>query len=88
MKPDRTNYEIWLVDYLDGILNDEQAGQLLSFLDDNPDIKEEFDGLSAIPLPFSEVSFGNKNSLKRSAADHRLISFSLLRWKMIFLLYK
>jgi hypothetical protein len=69
MKPDRTNYEIWLVDYLDGILNDEQAGQLLSFLDDNPDIKEEFDGLSAISLPFSEVSFGNKNSLKRSAAD-------------------
>jgi hypothetical protein len=78
MKPDRTNYEIWLVDYLDGNLDSERAGQLLSFLSENPDIKEESEGLSGIILPQSEVSFGNKNSLHRSAIELSDSQFELL----------
>jgi hypothetical protein len=51
MKPDRTSYEIWLVDYLDGNLDSGQAGLLMAFIEENPDIKEEFEGLSGIVLP-------------------------------------
>jgi hypothetical protein len=78
MKPDRTNYEIWLVDYLDGNLDGEQVRQLLSFLEENPDIREEFDGLSVIPLHFEEVSFRNRTSLKRSADELSEAQFELL----------
>jgi hypothetical protein len=68
MKPDRTNYELWLIDYLDGNLTGSEVEQLLSFLDENPDIKQESEGFSAIRVPLSEVSFVNKSSLKKSAA--------------------
>ena len=78
MKPDRTNYEIWLIDYLDGNLNGEQEGQLLSFLDENPDIKNEFEGLSAVHLSHPDLSFVNKNSLKRSAESVSESQFDLL----------
>jgi hypothetical protein len=78
MKPDRTSYEIWLVDYLDGNLDSEQEGLLMSFIEENPDIKEEFEGLSGIVLPHTEVSFGNKNSLRRSAVELSDSQFDLL----------
>jgi hypothetical protein len=78
MRPDRTNYEIWLIDYLDGNLNEEQEGQLLSFLDENPDIKNEFEGLSAVHLSHPDLSFVNKNSLKRSADSISMSQFDLL----------
>jgi hypothetical protein len=42
MKISRQNYEQYFVDYLDGKLNDEQVGVLMSFLEFNPDLKEEF----------------------------------------------
>jgi hypothetical protein len=78
MKPDRTNYELWLIDYLDGNLNGMQLEQLMAFLDENPDIKQEFEGLSAIRVPLSEHSFLNKNSLKRSADSMSDSQFDLL----------
>ena len=78
MKPDRTNYEIWLVDYLDGNLSGEQAEQLLYFLDENPDIKEESEGLSSFTLPIQEVSFGNKNKIKRPASELSDSQFEIL----------
>lgn len=46
MKPDRSNYEIWLIDWLDGNLDMAQVDQLMSFLAQNPDLKEEADFLS------------------------------------------
>jgi hypothetical protein len=78
MKPDRTNYEIWLVDYLDGNLDGVQQGELFSFLNENPDLMEEVEGMSAIPLPSTEVSFRNKNSLKKEAYELTDTQFDLL----------
>jgi len=43
MQIDRSNYEIWLIDWLDGKLDDPEVEQLQRFLGDNPDIKEEYD---------------------------------------------
>jgi len=68
MKPDRTNYEIWLIDYLDGVLDDARAKELLSFLNENPDIKEEFKEFSQ-PVLSSDYTFNNKNLLKKRVSD-------------------
>ena len=57
MKPDRSNYEMWLIDWLDGTLDKVQTGQLLSFLDENPDLKEEADSLVLTHLsPLNDTS--------------------------------
>jgi len=69
MKIDRSNYEVWFIDWLDGNLNSYQISELYNFLDLNPDLKEEFNDLSNIPLVTPENQFQFKNSLKRSAEE-------------------
>lgn len=69
MQPDRTNYEIWLIDYLDGTLDEARVSQLLSFLDKNPDIKEEFADVLVYNIQPAAGSFKHKNNLKKSVSD-------------------
>ena len=57
MKIDRSNYEIWFIDWLDGNLNSLQIEQLKLFLDQNPDLKEEFNDLTPVKLVSSGNSF-------------------------------
>jgi hypothetical protein len=69
MKPDRSNYEIWLIDWLDGALDKVQTGQLLSFLDENPDLKEEVESLALTHLsPLNDTSV-KINVLVKKASD-------------------
>ncbi len=75
MRIDRSNYEIWLVDWLDGNLNDLQVEQLFIFLDENPDLKEEFKDIGTTKLIPSGRSFPHKEILKKSAADLSLSQF-------------
>ena len=69
MQIDRSNYEIWLIDWLDGNLSDIQVEQLQPFLNENPDLKEEFDELTTFRLNPSPKSFTHKDHLKKEAAD-------------------
>jgi hypothetical protein len=69
MKPDRSNYEIWLIDWLDGNLDKAQVEQLLSFLDENPDLKEEADSLSHSHLSPIYDHFSNKNISEKAPSD-------------------
>ena len=78
MQPDRTNYEIWLIDYLDGKLNPHQERQLISFIDENPDIREEFEELSHYIVKPDETSFTSKDILKKSASDLSESQFEFL----------
>ena len=39
----RSNYEIYFLDYYEGNLTESQRRELMSFLEQNPDLKEEFD---------------------------------------------
>ena len=64
----RSNYEIWLIDWLDGNLNDLQIEQLQHFLNENPDLKEEFNELTALKLNPSDIFFSHKNRLKKTTA--------------------
>jgi hypothetical protein len=66
MKIDRSNYEIWLIDWLDGNLNDQEAEQLRLFLNENPDIKAEAEDLDIFTLVSSGAPFIDKDLLKRS----------------------
>jgi hypothetical protein len=69
MQIDKSNYEIWLIDWLDGNLNDIQTEQLELFLKDNPDLKEEFEELATFRLNSPEISFQYKNQLKKTSHD-------------------
>jgi len=66
MKITRENYEIFLIDYLDENLDAESNLELESFLEENPDIKEEMDGLQSYCLKQTTVSFPNKEDLLQS----------------------
>jgi curved DNA-binding protein CbpA len=78
MKIDRSNYEIWIIDWLDGKLSDQQIEELNTFLNENPGLREEFDGLASVKLERSPETFPDKNLLKRSVAGIDLSQFEYL----------
>lgn len=67
MTINRLNYEIYLVDYLDGKLSAAQVEGLMLFLDQNPDIKEEFEGMEDTVLVAESAIYPNKSSLKKKS---------------------
>jgi hypothetical protein len=72
MQIDRSNYEIWLIDWIDGNLSDIEVSKLKHFLIANPDLKAEFDELNTLKevMPFiSNDSFRYKDKLKKTSAD-------------------
>jgi len=69
MQIDRSNYEIWLIDWLDGNLNKSQEEMVTHFLNENPDLRNEFSELSAYNISPSQNSFPDKKSLFKSTAD-------------------
>jgi hypothetical protein len=69
MQIDRSNYEIWFLDWLDGNLDSLQAEQLKLFLDQNDDLREEFNDLTSVNLVSSGILFPYKEHLKRSPSD-------------------
>jgi hypothetical protein len=69
MHIDRSNYEIWFTDWLDGNLNSSQIEQLKLFLDNNPDLREELNDLNSLKLVSSDVSFRLKEHLRKSPED-------------------
>jgi len=66
MKIDRSNYEVWIIDWFDGNLNNYQVEQLKAFLNENPDLGEEFDGVAAANLKPSLETFPQKERLKKT----------------------
>jgi hypothetical protein len=72
MQIDRSNYEIWLIDWIDGNLNDIELAQLKNFLNANSDLKAEFDELNTLkdPIPFIPKDlFLHKEKLRKTSAD-------------------
>jgi hypothetical protein len=69
MEIERTNYEIWFTDWLDGNLSSSDVEKLKLFLDRNPDLKEEFEELSTVTLKPSLKTFSHKNLLKKIPSE-------------------
>jgi hypothetical protein len=60
----RNNYEVYFIDYFDGNLDSEQIQDLMVFLNNYPDLREEFETFKTIRLPVEEVAYPDKNTLK------------------------
>ncbi len=66
---DRNNYEIWFLDFVDGQLTKEEERLLMQFLENNPPLKKELEGLIDFKLSSpNEIEFPEKTKLKRAAA--------------------
>ena len=78
MEINRSNYEIWFIDWFDGNLNELQIEQLNRFISENPDLKEEFNELNSLILKPSEISFRQKEQLEKSVDDLSESQFELL----------
>ncbi len=69
MKIDRNNYEIFVLDFLEGNLDSDEMNEFRSFLEKNPELKQDvYSGVDFKLLP-GVVEFSEKNLLKRSPAD-------------------
>ncbi|MEI6764053.1 MAG: hypothetical protein WCM76_00345 [Bacteroidota bacterium] len=67
MNIDRTNYEIYIVDYFDGKLDKVTAEELLRFLERNPDLQDDFEAFRSMTLSSDDsVVFEDKNLLKKT----------------------
>ena len=78
MKPDRSNYEIWFIELLDGNLNKDQVEVLKVFLEENPDLQEEFNDLAQISLEPSNHVFTRKKDLFKTAVSYTESQFENL----------
>ncbi len=69
MKPDRSNYELWIIDWIDGKLDQSATDKLMAFLKENPDIKEETDSLSLSRLTSEKTEYTAKEILKKTISE-------------------
>jgi hypothetical protein len=63
MKISRDNYEAYFLDYYEGNLKGEEAEELFTFLDNNPDLAKEFNSFESITVDTNtkdEFSFKDK----------------------------
>jgi len=62
----KNNYEAFFLDYHEGNLSPQQVADLLLFVEQHPELKEEFESFENVTLDdLSNVSFEGKSSLKR-----------------------
>ncbi len=65
----KENYEIWMIDYLDGNLSEEDQKLFLQFLDEHPEYKEELKDLDKTFLSPEESIPYDKTDLFKTEAD-------------------
>lgn len=71
----RHNYEAFLLDYLEQNLSPNMVAELMVFLEQHPDLKQELDELQAFEvLEPTSVLFDNKATLKKDALDNLMIA--------------
>lgn len=68
MSIDKNNYEIYLMDYLEGNLSPNEVAEVLLFLEQHADIKQEFEAMQSFALNTDEVSL-DKSTLLKSEND-------------------
>ncbi len=67
MSINRNNYEAFFLDYRENNLTPEQVAELMVFLEQNPDLFEEFESFEDIELlPELNVTLENKENLKKN----------------------
>ncbi len=74
----RSDYEIWIIDWLDGNLTEAQSDELFTFLESNPGIRAEMSDLLELKPKKKENKYYFKSSLKRSVSEITDSQFDLL----------
>ena len=77
MKITRENYQLWFVDWLDNNLSPSATKEMNTFIDQNPDLLEEFSDIPSCRLTAHDVLF-NKESIKRSPGQVPIPQFELI----------
>jgi len=68
----RANYEVYFLDYYEGVLDAGTKEELFAFLDMHPDLRVEFENFAEIKIePDSEIVFSGKSKLHRSNINER-----------------
>src|SRR5215204_1084072 len=78
MKINKTNYGIWFLDYYEELLAAEQVAELFLFLEQHPELRDEFEMFTQVKIVPDTIVFENRESLKKSVVsssniDHYLI---------------
>lgn len=87
-KINRDNYEIFFLDYLDGSLSKDDIDSLLIFLNENLDLKEEFNLFISNNITLKSdktINFGKKDTLKTSLFFNE--SINLNNYETFFIAY-
>jgi hypothetical protein len=69
MKFTRENFELFVIDYLEGKLTDHDNEMFLQFLRENPDIKYAVEEIKKIQLEPIDIKFNDKNNLKKNSGS-------------------
>ena len=68
----RANYEVYFLDYYEGVLDAGTKEELFAFLDKHHDLRVEFENFAEIKIePDSEIVFSGKSKLHRSSINER-----------------
>ena len=70
----RDNYEVWLLDKMEGRLSEEEVGILNAFLLCNPDLEAEMDDSAIIFLPDYRVNYSGKEKLRKAPSPFEELS--------------
>src|ERR1035437_494503 len=66
MNINKNNYEAFFLDYHEGNLSPQQVADLLLFVEQHPELKEEFESFENFTLEdLSSIEFENKSHLKK-----------------------
>lgn len=71
MKFTRENFELYVIDYLEGKLAVHDNELFLQFLEENPDINYEIEEIRKIQLEPINIKFNNKNNLKKNTSPSK-----------------
>ena len=78
----RNNYELWFIDYIEGMLSPEENKSLQAFLYQHPDLATELENLNEAKLPTPEIiPFPRKIYLKK--APKPFSKLSLYDYQMV-----
>ncbi|MGZ4048212.1 MAG: hypothetical protein ACXVNN_02550 [Bacteroidia bacterium] len=70
MNINKNNYEAFFLDYHEGNLSPQQVADLLLFIEQHPELKEEFESFENFTLEdFSGITFENKSGLKKEITN-------------------
>jgi hypothetical protein len=78
MKIDRSNYEVWFIDWIDGNLDNIRIEQLNCFLAANPDLKDELKEMAGAVIKPPLAEFTGKGDLKKAVSDLSGMQFDYL----------